>query len=381
VATLIFTSGTTGRPKAVQLPHRAITVSLQSFLRIAPGGADGRVLCYLPLSHIAERFMSHYLSIAYGAEITCVRDPERLYDEITRVRPTRFFGVPRVYAKLADRARAILAASPDIDVGPRLGLDQAHYRGVATAPSSHAMLEFFQSIGLPVGDIWGLSEAIMCTATPAGRMKPGTVGRLLDGVEARLADDGEILVRGPNTFLGYAGDPERTAQIRDADGWVHTGDLGAIDSERYLTIAGRKKDMLITATGRNVAPATVEAVIREASPLIDQVVAVGDSRRFITVLIALDAGELSAFAERRGLGGAYAELARHPTVMAEIEHAVQAGNARLDRAERVRSWHVADSEWRPGGDEITPTMKVRRDEILRKYAADIEQMYVASAES
>lgn len=381
LATLIFTSGSTGRPKAVQLPHRAITVSLVSFLKLAPGGEDGVVLSYLPLTHIAERFMSHYLSLGYGAEIHCVSDPDRLYDELLAARPTRFFGVPRVYTKLAALAREILAADPQAPVAAALGLERSHYRGVASAPSSTELLEFFTELELPVGDIWGMSEAIMCTTNPTAKIKIGTVGRLLDGVQGKVADDGELLVRGPNTFSGYLNDPGRTAEILDIDGWLHTGDLGAIDSEGYLSIIGRKKEIIITATGKNVAPSAVEAALRDASPLIDHAVAVGDGRRHVAALIALDRAELAKFTGSTGGDEEFGRLTRSPEVRAEIERAVKAANKQLGRGEAVRTWQVVEVEWLPGGDEITPTMKLRRTDILAKYSAIIESLYAPSMQS
>lgn len=374
-ATLIFTSGTTGRPKAVQLPHRAITVSLQTFLRFTPGGEGGHLLSYLPLTHIAERFMSHYLSIGYGAEITCIADAGDLYTEIARVRPTRFFGVPRVYAKLADRAREILGAVPDADVAAGLGLDRTRYRGVATAPSSYDLMAFFASIDLAVSDIWGMSEAIMCTTNPTGAIKLGTVGRFLDEVQARVADDGELLIRGPNTFTGYVGQPDETRQMLDDDGWLRTGDLGVIDDEGYLTLIGRRKEIIITATGKNVVPAVIENAVSEASPLIDQVVVVGEGRRYITALIALDGAEVAAFGRRSGVFGSFADLVGSPLVQAEVRSAVLVANNRLQRAETVRSWRIMATQWLPGGDEVTSTMKLRRTEIHRKYAAEIDGLY------
>jgi len=409
VATLIFTSGTTGTPKAVQLSHRAISVSLDSFDRLAPyGDGDDHFISYLPLSHIAERFMTYYSAVAFGGSIHCVTDAAMLYDEIARVRPTRFFGVPRVYEKLADRARAQIRSSVErsdaldralagvraqqsgevvtlrssgattdafVDVRTLLGFDRTRYLGVATAPSSRDLLEFFLAIGLPVGDIWGMSEAIMCTANPVGRIRLGSVGVFLDGVEATVADDGELLVRGPNVFSGYKGDPARTAELVDHDGWVHTGDLGAIDEDGYLSILGRKKELMITATGKNLMPAVIEGAVKSASRLIDHVHSVADGRRYVTALISLDREELERLAGTHGLSGAFDELAASPPVQAEIRDAVGRANKQLSHPESVRAWRIVGEEWLPGGDEVTPTMKLRRAEISRKYADVIDQLY------
>lgn len=411
IATLIFTSGTTGAPKAVRLSHRAIAVSEHSTHALAPfGDPDGTVLSYLPLNHIAERFMSHYASIAYGVTVRSVPDPDTLYDEIRTVRPVRFFGVPRVYEKLADRARALIDADPGLQevfaaglVGVRadqageslsaskegaavaslaalggvrrsLGLDRAEYLAVATAPAAYAMLEELHAVGLRVCDLWGMSEAIMCTLNPPDSVRLGTVGVFLDGVEGRIAEDGEILVRGPNTFSGYLGEPERTAEILDEDGWIRTGDVGAI-TDGYLTIQGRKKELLVTATGKNIAPSHIEGALKSASPLVDHAVAIADGRRHVTALLALDRDALAAFAAERGLHGDVAALAQQAPVQSAVADAVAAANASLARAEAVRRFHIVPTPWLPGGDELTATAKLRRDAINDKYADEIEELY------
>lgn len=407
IATLIFTSGTTGSPKAVQLSHRAITSALHGTLELAPS-TGGDTLSYLPLNHIAERFMSHYTALATGTTIHSVPDAAALHEEIVRVRPTRFFGIPRVYEKLADRAHALVDADralpAALEVSRRrvraeqegrvpeavgaadeavralapvraaLGLDRAEFLGVATAPSSAAMLEFFLALGLRVSDIWGMSEIIMCTLNPPNDIRLGSVGRFLSGIEGRIAADGEILVRGANAFSGYLGDPERTAATVDAEGWVSTGDLGSID-DGYLTIRGRKKEMLITATGKNVAPAAVEAALKDASPLIEHAVAIADGRRFVTALIVLEPDALARFAAERHYSGDLTDLATHPGVRAAVAEAVATANATLARAETVRAFAIVAETWRPGGDELTTTAKLRRTEITRKYAETIERLY------
>jgi len=411
IATLIFTSGTTGAPKAVQLSHRAFTVSEQSTHALAPFSTYGDVLSYLPLTHTAERFMSHYASMAYGATIHSVPDPATLYDDILRVRPTRFFGIPRVYEKLADRAHAIVDANPELaaavetsrtrvrevqarrtpspelakeadealatlaGVRAALGLERAEYLGVATAPSSAAMLEFFLALGLNVSDIWGMSEIIMCTLNPPHDIRLGSVGCFLHGVEGRIAPDGEIQVRGPNAFSGYLADPGRTAELMDADGWISTGDLGAIE-DGYLRIRGRKKEMLITSTGKNIAPATIEAALKDSSPLVEHAIAIADGRRYVTAVIALEPDQLSAFAAEHGLSGTFGELAASAEVRAALEAAVADANATLAGAETVRAFWVSAAAWSPSSDELTSTSKLRRDVIARKYATEIERLYI-----
>ncbi|WP_083411118.1 AMP-dependent synthetase/ligase [Arthrobacter sp. UCD-GKA] len=410
-ATLIFTSGSTGTPKAVKLSHRAIVLSLRNTNRIAPVSSGGHVLSYLPLSHIAERFMSHYLSLAFGVTVTSVPTPGELYDTLRAVEPSRFFSVPRVYEKLVAQIRATAAGNQlladalarsgrwvraeqegktltsdeqvqwnsDLEtlapIRVALGLHRTEYRGVATAPSSPDILESMSAVGLPVGNIWGMSEAIMCTMNPPERLKLNTVGVFLDDVEHRVAEDGELLIRGVNLFSGYMGDTQGLAGALDGEGWFHTGDLGSIDSDGYLSIVGRKKEIMITATGKNVAPAAIEAALREASPLVSYAMVVAEGRRYVTALIALDEDAVSEFAIAQGLAGPFSSLIRSPEVVQEVEKTVERVNRTLQKAESVRNWHLPDTPWIPGSDEITPTMKLRRNSIMSSYEDVIDALY------
>jgi long-chain acyl-CoA synthetase len=408
-ATLIFTSGTTGTPKGVRLSHRAVVSSLAATHAIAPIGLGGEVLSFLPMSHIAERFMSHYQGMAFRLTVHSVTDAGQLYDEIRRIRPSRFFAVPRVYEKLAAAARRLIDADPALvsiardsldhvrreqasepelagdqqpnrlaalaPVREALGLEGTEYRGVATAPSSPEILELFSAIGLPVGNIWGMSEAIMCTMNPPDRLKLSTVGVFLDGVEGHIAEDGEILVRGRNLFSGYLPGPDVPDDPVDAEGWLHTGDLGVIDGDGFLSITGRKKDLMVTATGANIAPAHIEGALVGATDLVGHVLAVGDGRRYVTVVVGLDEDALDAFSAEYGLRGGFAELSRDPAVHREIAHAVERANTQLPKAATIRGFVIADSPWIPGGSELTPTMKLRRQAVMDQYAAPIEALY------
>uniref|UniRef100_UPI001C231BD1 AMP-binding protein n=1 Tax=Nocardia alni TaxID=2815723 RepID=UPI001C231BD1 len=334
---------------------------------------------YLPLTHIAERFMSYYFALATGSTVHCVPDAAVLYDEIVRVQPTRFFGVPRVYEKLAARARSLRAAEPqltDAAVIDLLGLGATEYRGVATAPSSQELLGFFADLGSPVSNIWGMSEAIMCTVNPPDRLVAGSVGIFLDSCEGAVAPDGELLVRGSNVMSGYLGDPQRTAEVLDEDGWLHTGDLGRIDEDGYLFLLGRKKDMLVTATGKNVVPTVIEQEVTTRTDLLSMVVAIAEGRRYVTALLVPDEENLTVFARSRGLTGSIAELTRHSEVIAAIDRAIAGANTVLAKAETIRKWALLTAEWRPGSDEVTATMKIRRAAVDRKYATEIDRMYV-----
>jgi long-chain acyl-CoA synthetase len=398
-AVLLYTSGSTGAPKGVLLSHRALRISVANYAAAATATPNGRVLSYLPHAHIADRFGSHYKALGYGHTITSVVDAATLYDTMRAVRPTDFFAVPRVLEKLWDRVATHLVGEPGGGdaLAPRvaavrdgvdpprdgsfasaraaIGLDDAEWLTVGAAPSSRPILEQMHGIGLPFADIWGMTEIIVCTMGLAEARSIGTIGRPLGGVEFRLRPDGELLARGENAFIGYRGAPARTAEIRDADGWIHTGDLAAAGDHGLWSIVGRKKDVMINASGKNLSPTAIEGTIKATSPLIDQVVAVGDGRRYVAALIALDGHELHAYAAAHDLRGAFGDLAAEPAVLEEVGAAVERGNARLSRVEQVRRWHVVPSEWVPGGDEVSGGMKLARATIARKYADEIEALF------
>jgi long-chain acyl-CoA synthetase len=409
-ATLVYTSGTTGMPKAVQISHRAAMNSLR--------GVDHHVstdphrgVSFLPAAHITDRFICHYSVLGLGGRLVCVPDPSDLFEAIAATRPTRLFGVPRTCEKLADRARALIGADPALGealavgyervraeqsgtalapdrvvaadaayarlqpVREQLGLDQVQWFAVAAAPTAYEVLEFHHALGLRLAELWGMTEFMMATMNPPDRIKLGTVGIPLPTVEVDIAPDGELLLRGGHACSGYRNDPERTAQMQDADGWVHSGDLASLDADGYLRIVGRKKEQMINSSGKNLFPVKIENAVLQTSALIAHVAAIGDRRRFVTALIVLDPAELVAFAARTGLSGERAELLASAAVQAEIAAAIAAGNERLSRVEQIRGWTVLDTEWPPGGEEVTNTMKLRRGKIDEKYAKEIEALY------
>jgi long-chain acyl-CoA synthetase len=411
IATLVYTSGTTGAPKAVQIPHRAVMHSLSGSVALAPCTTVHRGISFLPAAHITDRFICHYTTIGLGGTLTSVPDPSDLWDAIAAVRPTRFFGVPRTYEKLLDRACAVIDTDPGLQaaletglarvraeqsgarldhesaaqaaeandrlqvVREHLGLDQAEWVTVAAAPSSYSVLEFHHAIGLNLAELWGMSEFMMAIMNPVDRVKLGTVGLPLPSVEARVAEDGELLLRGPHACAGYRNDPEKTAAMLDADGWAHSGDLASVDEDGYFRIVGRKKEQMINSSGKNLTPVKIEAAIAESSPLIGYIAAIGDRRRFVAALITLDGTALRAFAAQHGLTGDHAALAAAPEVQAEVARGIAAGNEKLARVEQVRAWKVLDTEWHPGGEEVTNTMKLRRSKIDARYAEEIEALY------
>jgi long-subunit acyl-CoA synthetase (AMP-forming) len=409
VATLVYTSGTTGAPKGVEHTHGGLMFGLNCLQRLAPVSPEGRVVSYLPMAHIAERYISHYSSMAFGYTITACADHKQLATALAGARPTRLFGVPRIYEKLRSVVLGMIDADPEGPLGAaveaglarvraeqagedapsvsteheqllgevraKLGLDQVEWTGVAAAPTPYSVLEFFHAIGVPVAELWGMSECVLSTSNPPGRIKLGTVGTALPGVEVKLAEDGEILVRGPNVTRRYRNDPERTAEAIDADGWLHSGDIAVADEDGYLKIVDRKKEIIINSAGKNMSPTHIECVIKEESPLIGQVVAIGDARQYVTALIVLDEEATARTAEQQGLPTEIGALAEHEHIREAIMSAVERGNERLARVEQIKAYKVLSTSWSPGGDELTPTMKLKRRVIAQKYATEIEALY------
>jgi long-subunit acyl-CoA synthetase (AMP-forming) len=260
-----------------------------------------------------------------------------------------------------------------------LGLDQVVAVNVGAAPTPVEVLEFFHAIGIELAELWGMSETCgFGTCNRPGAVKIGTVGPPAPGVELKIADDGEVLCRGEFLMLSYRNEPRKTAEAIDSEGWLHTGDVGEIDEDGYLKIIDRKKELIINAAGKNMSPANIEAEIKSASPLIGQAVAIGDSRPYNTALIVLDTDYAPQWAKQQGLDGESLEdLAREPKVIEAVQGAVDEANSHLARVEQIKRFAVIPGEWNPGGDELTPTMKLKRRPIADKYQAEIEAMYAA----
>ena len=419
VLTLIYTSGTTGPPKGVQLSHHAImsaAKSVEELIALEPGG---RVISWLPAAHIAERMAHHYIPVMYAATVTCCPNPREVLSYLPRVRPTWFFAVPRIWEKLKAGLEAMQAGQPEEQRKPveealeasvqrvrlrqrgepvpeeleaavahadeqmfsklreMLGLDQALAVNVGAAPTPVEVLEFFHALGIELAELWGMSETCGVGAVNRpGAVKLGTVGPPARGVELKLAEDGEVLCRGEFLMLGYRNAPDKTAEAVDSDGWLHTGDIGTIDGDGYLKIVDRKKELIINAAGKNMSPANIEAELKSASPLIGQALCIGDGRPYNTALIVLDVDYAPQWAAQHGLEGkAFEELAREPHVLAAVQTGVDEANSHLARVEQIKKFTVVPGDWPPGGDELTPTMKLKRKPIAAKYGADIEQMY------
>ncbi len=409
VLTLIYTSGTTGPPKGVQLTHSNLLAAVRGFDEVISFPDDGRVISWLPMAHIAERNCSQYLPMMLGFTTTDCPDPRQVVAYLPEVRPTWFFAVPRIWEKLKAGLEAMVEAEQDeerkqttrwaLDVGLRkvkleqagepvpddlraehakadelvlskmrklLGLDEVESVNVGAAPTPREVIEFFHAIGVPLAELWGMSETTgYGTCNPPGRIKIGTVGPASPGVEIKLADDGEVLMRGAMVTSGYRNDPDKTREAIDDEGWLHTGDVGEFDDDGYLKIVDRKKELIINAGGKNMSPANIEAKVKASSPVIGQVIAIGDMKPYNVALITLDPDVAPAFAQQKG----------EEELMAEVERGVAAANEEMARVEQIKRYTVLKEDWQPGGDELTPTMKLKRKPIHQKYAEEIEALY------
>ena len=384
VLTLIYTSGTTGPPKAVQLTHAGVMFMARGYATALPVIVGGRGISYLPLAHVGDRAMGYYAgSMCFGTAVTSIPDPRQVGAALVSVRPTAFGGVPRVWEKIRS---ALVAAGltdpaglPDTAkaaVRARIGLDQAHWCISGAAPASPEVLQYFADLGLPVNEGWGMSEVSgIATINPLSDIRIGTVGRALPGVEVKLDHDGELLLRAPLVMKGYRNDSARTAEAIDPDGWLHTGDIAEIDGDGYITIVDRKKEIIINAAGKNMSPANIELRLRASSPLVAFAVCVGDRRPYNVALLVLDPETSPRWAAERGLAGGLDELSRHADVRAALQAAVDAANAGLARVEQIKRFAVISADWQPGGDELTPTVKLKRKAIHDKYRAEIESLY------
>lgn len=414
----LYTSGTTGPPKGVRTNHGNICWWAESIQRVLGDYtlAGKRLVSYLPMEIMAVRLLHQYLHAIRGTEIVTCPDPQVVSEYMRAVRPNIFLGVPRVWEGIYSTVRALLAADPErekrfdeaVELGREveahraggqalpaelaerwsavdgeffrpvreaIGLDQCEIAVSGTAPIPVAIVEFLLAMGLPLSESYGLAEATAITFAPF-RRRAGTAGRPIPGCEIRITDDGEIAVRSGNVFEGYCEDPRATAEALDAEGWFYTGDLGAIDDDGYVTIIGRKKELIITSLGRNVSPTNLEAALRGASPLVGQACVVGDNRPFIAALLVLDRKVAEAWARAHGIEAVGPEaLARHPAVQQEIGRCVERVNATLSVHEHVARFTVLGDAWEPGTEVMSPALKLLRDGIQARYAGEIEAMY------
>jgi long-chain acyl-CoA synthetase len=419
VLTLIYTSGTTGPPKGVQLIHRNLMAACEGLEELIEFPRDGRVISWLPSAHVAERNAHHYLPIIYGLQITCCEDPRQVLSYLPEVRPSWFFAVPRIWEKLKAGLETMLASQPEeqrakvqeaLDASLRkvrmeqageevpaelaeqvqradeeifaglramLGLDQVEAINVGAAPTPVEVLEFFHAIGLPLAELWGMSETCGAgSVNPPDRIRIGTVGPPAPGCEIKLDTDGEVLVKADFVMQGYRNLPEKTAESFTEDGFLRTGDIGEFDEAGYLKIVDRKKELIISAAGKNMSPANIEATLKASSPLIGQACCIGDRRPYNTALIVLDADFAPMWAAQQGIEDTSLEsLSAEESVRAAVQEGVDAANEKLAKVEQVKKFTLVAGDWLPGGDELTPTMKLKRKPIAEKYDAAIESMY------
>jgi long-chain acyl-CoA synthetase len=414
---MMYTSGTTGDPKAVVLSHynaiyEAVVVDV-----LVPTPMHSKSIAYLPLAHVAERELGIYRALYKALHVTVCPDPSQVVPALGAVSPPSFFGVPRVWEKVAGGLQAVIgnleepkrtavqaamatatevfalrssgqpvpeelaAKHAEIDaqvlapIRGLLGMAGLTWASSGSAPLPLPVLEFLASVGIEVLEVWGMSETTGCaTVNTPEAFKPGTVGRAVPGVDIRLAEDGEIFVRGPIVFLGYLDEHGAVVPATDADGWLATGDIGTLDEDGYLTITDRKKELIITSSGKNVAPTKIEGLLR-AHPLVGHAAAIGDRRPYLTALITLDEEGAPAWAAARGISGDLAELSRHPEVVSELDSLVEKVNGSLARAEQIKKYQLLPQPWTADSGELTPTLKLRRRIVSDRYAADIESLY------
>lgn len=417
--TLIYTSGTTGPPKGVQLTHANLRAVAGMLNKTVPLPANGRVISWLPSAHIAERALNYYIPVLCRSTITTIPDAKQIVAALPEVRPDFFFAVPRIWEKIKAGLEARLASAPDdqkkameaalaasleklrleqsgqaapealvakvaeIDASTfaplrqQLGFDKLAFASVGAAPTPRDVLEFFHAIGVKLAEGWGMSETTAIgTLSNPDEIRIGTVGRPAPGLEIKLAEDGEVLIRGENIMRSYRNLPEKTAETIDSDGWLATGDVGAFDDDGYLKIVDRKKELIINAAGKNMSPANIESALKGACPLIGQACVVGDARPYNTALLVLDPDYAAAWAREQGLAETeLPALSRNERIRAAVQEGVDSGNQRLSRVEQVKKFTLLPNDWLPGADELTPTMKLKRKPIAAKYQSEIEAMY------
>jgi long-subunit acyl-CoA synthetase (AMP-forming) len=420
VALLIYTSGTTGLPKGAMLTHRGIELIGNALKEVFPFllEIDSRIVSYLPLCHAAEQGVTNFAALMVPGQTYFCGDLTQIKDYLVEVHPTIFLAVPRVWEKFEAALRGKLAEATGIKatlaswarkteleafkqesatgrpvssfsrnlanklviskIKDALGLDQLQLPVSGAAPISVSTLEFFASIGLPIHEGYGMTETTaIASIQPYGKLRFGTIGKPLPGVEAKIADDGEIMLKGINMVKGYLRLPDKTAELYDDNGWMHTGDLGAIDEDGYISITGRKKDLIITAGGKNVAPAEMEGYL-QSIPGVGQAVVVGDRQPFLSALIVLDPEALPELEAAGGISGLsdVATAARNAEVKRFIEEQMQeVCNAKVARYQTVKKIQILPTVFSVDGGELTPTLKVKRNIVNEKYGTEIAAFY------
>ena len=418
LATLIYTSGTTGHPKGVMISHHNIVWTAEHLLACGDFGDDDTLLSYLPLSHIAEQLGSIYIPILRGYQLYFAESFEKLPENLKAARPTLFFGVPRVWEKfkaraearmveltgprkrLLDWARKVTLQYHDVALNgramplalagqyalakklvhdklkARIGFDRCEVFATSAAPIGRDVIDFFASVDMVLREIYGQSEVTgPTTVNTQTHTRLGSLGRPMPGVEVRIADDGEILARGQNVCMGSFKEPAATAELIDAAGWLHSGDVGELDGDGFLRVTGRKKEIIVTSGGKKTAPSNIEAMLKAIDPIGNAMV-VGDNRNYLVALMAPDPEKTAAFGSARGWPTTPSALAAHePFRRYLLERIEKDVNPRLSKFETVKKIDVLPHDFTIEGGELTSTMKVRRKVCAEKYQARIEALY------
>lgn len=419
LATMIYTSGTTGPPKGVMLSHRNIVWTVESLRQSIGWTADQlvgkRMVSYLPMAHIAERMTSHYQGAVGGYEVTTCPEPSMIAQYLREAKPNIFFGVPRVFEKIYAGVNAALAADPEkgkqfddavaaakpiveartwgqatdeqnqtyefldeaafAGVRGLIGMDDCQLAITGAAPLPSEILMWFRAIGVPMTEVYGMSESSGPMTLNTWKPKAGSVGTAIPGCEVKLAEDGEVICRGGNVFLGYYKQPEKTAEALDDDGWLHSGDIGELDGDGYFRIVDRKKELIITAGGKNISPANLEAALKMI-PIVGQACAIGDGRPFVSALVTLDPEVAPVWAKNQGIeSDSLADLAGHPDVVEAVNRGLKEVMAGFNNAERVKKVTILGEEWMPDSEVLTPTSKLKRRGVMTRYGVEIEALY------
>jgi len=419
LAILVYTSGTTGKPKGAMHLHQGLTYTVRGYNLLISRDENDECMCFLPLCHIAERMGGEYFSLYTGAKLNFVENPETIPENVREIAPTVFTAVPRVWEKFYSgvmiglkEAGAVQQATYAwaIGVGTRIadlvlsgrpvpgslkfqftlarwlalnnvrkliGIHRSRFLVTGAAPISPELVKWYLALGVPMLEVWGMTETCgASTGVPADRMKPGSIGPAASFNEVRLDPvTSEILVKGPNVFAGYLNLPEKTAETIDADGWLHTGDVGIVDEEGFFRITDRMKDIIITAGGKNITPSELENELK-FSPYVTDAVVIGDKRPFLTVIIMIDQENVEKYAQDHDVPFSnYASLTRAPEVQALIQGVIDGVNKKFARVEQIKKFFLLDTQLTAEDEELTPTMKLKRKLVQTKYAAQIDAMY------
>ena len=419
LAILVYTSGTTGKPKGAMHSHRGLVYTARGFNTLVAQDENDERMCFLPLCHIAERMGGEYFALYTGSRLNFVENPETIPENVREIAPTVFTAVPRVWEKfysgvmialkessalqraayawsigvgttIADK---VLAGQP-VGAGLKLrfalarwlalnnarkliGIHRARFLVTGAAPISPELIKWYLALGVPMLEVWGMTETCgASTGIPAERIKPGSIGPAAQYNEVKLdPQTGEILVRGPNVFMGYLNLPEKTAETIDQEGWLHTGDVGVVDEDGFFRITDRMKDIIITAGGKNITPSELENELK-FSPYITDAVVIGDKRAYLTVIIMIDQENVEKFAQDADIPFSnYASLTRAPEVQELIQKEIDRVNQKFARVEQIKKFFLLDTQLTAEDEELTPTMKLKRKLVEKKYAAQIEAMY------